>query len=119
MEKKAWHLEYPKRVQCNHCNWNGTENDTIVDDETEQSELCPKCKQGDALMDTDTQNTCDKCNTAHESPELIWIDSEDFTPKEGEHLKLEAEKYSALCEDCYQSMLEKPTRGARINTKRR
>ncbi len=52
-------------------------------------------------------NICDKCFEEQASDELIWIDSEDFTPKEGEELKKGAiENYTALCESCYFSELE-------------
>lgn len=53
-------------------------------------------------------NLCDKCGLIchSESGELIWIDTEDFEPLEGEKLKPEAyKKYSALCESCYSEEL--------------
>lgn len=52
-------------------------------------------------------NVCDKCGREDNSNDLIWIDSEDFTPKVGKVLKRSAilECYSALCEPCYKSEL--------------
>lgn len=53
-------------------------------------------------------NTCDRCDVEMESTDLIWINDESFTPKEGEVLKPQAiEMYQALCESCYQSELIK------------
>ena len=47
-------------------------------------------------------NLCDKCNTVHYSEDLVWITTEDFTPREGEVVPQELyEKYDALCEECY------------------
>ena len=46
--------------------------------------------------------TCDKCGDECDDQDLIWIDSEDFEPPEGEVLKPSAyEKYSALCGSQY------------------
>jgi hypothetical protein len=53
------------------------------------------------------QNTCDKCGQLFDSEELVWITADDFTPKEGEVVPARAFKmYDALCEDCYESILE-------------
>lgn len=51
-------------------------------------------------------NCCDKCSKVEPSEDLIWIDSEDFEPYEGEKLKDSAFKYTALCVPCYYSELE-------------
>jgi len=51
--------------------------------------------------------TCDKCGFKTYSDFLIWPQSEDFTPKKGEILSKLASRYDALCESCYQSMLNK------------
>jgi len=52
------------------------------------------------------QNTCDKCQGLFDTEELVWITSEDFTPKEGEKLPASAYKiYDALCERCYLSII--------------
>ena len=51
-------------------------------------------------------NTCDKCGVILQSNELIWITSEDFTPKDGETIPSSAfDKYDAVCDDCYDDLL--------------
>lgn len=50
-------------------------------------------------------NTCDKCKIVENSEDLIWLTAEDFEPKRGKILKPEANKYDAVCESCYQSLL--------------
>ena len=58
------------------------------------------------LFDKYELNTCSKCNVIESTYDFTWIDFEDFEPKEGEVVPQEAyEKYSALCEDCYKSIL--------------
>lgn len=52
-------------------------------------------------------NCCDKCKVIEPSEELVWITSEDFEPKEGEVVPESAfTKYDALCEACYQAVLD-------------
>jgi hypothetical protein len=53
-------------------------------------------------------NFCDKCKCKEESEKLIWIDCEDFEPKETDRFNsikhqeaVEIFGFSALCEDCY------------------
>lgn len=52
-------------------------------------------------------NTCDKCNMIESTYDLVWIDSEDFEPKETDNFNEKKfkeaikKKYSALCLDCY------------------
>lgn len=53
-------------------------------------------------------NMCDCCEDNYPTDELIWIDSEDFEPKDDDDFNLEKCKssievlgYSALCELCY------------------
>lgn len=48
---------------------------------------------------------CDKCGGDFDTLSLIWLTSEDFEPKEGEILSKEAEKYDAVCESCYKTLL--------------
>jgi hypothetical protein len=36
------------RIKCNHCEWQGDEEDVDIKDEIES---CPQCKKSDALMD--------------------------------------------------------------------
>jgi len=69
---------------------------------------CEKCKDQFEAAET---NTCDKCGKTESTYELIWIDAEDFQPtisdnwnkKKDKLLKQAIKKYSALCEDCYNS----------------
>jgi len=57
-------------------------------------------------MENDNLNLCDKCGRVDDTDNLIWIDSEDFEPAEGEKLKRSTyNKYSALCDPCYQDCL--------------
>ena len=51
-------------------------------------------------------NTCDKCTVKKPSLELIWITAEDFEPMQGEVLSKLADRYDALCNHCYQSLLK-------------
>ena len=60
------------------------------------------------LLGEEGLNTCDCCGIIEESECLIWIDSEDFEPLDGEVVPDEAyEKYSALCTKCYNDILVK------------
>ena len=53
-------------------------------------------------------NTCDNCNELFNTSDLIWITSEDFTPRRGEKLPKEAfKRYDALCNECYLNLLVK------------
>ena len=57
-------------------------------------------------------NTCDMCGNVFDTDALVWITSEDFTPKQGENVPKYAYKlYDALCENCYLSILEKVIQG--------
>lgn len=48
------------KIRCNHCEWKGDEDELILSeaDETQDTslntELCPNCKRGDALMDIES-----------------------------------------------------------------
>lgn len=53
-------------------------------------------------------NSCSYCGYLDISEDLIWIDSEDFEPFDGEELPDKAfEEYSALCMSCYNKLLIK------------
>lgn len=62
----------------------------------------------DFIHDKYSMNTCDKCNTIHDTEQLVWITTEDFEPKENEIVPEELyEKYDALCEECYMKLIIK------------
>lgn len=47
-------------------------------------------------------NSCDKCGFVMDTNELVWITSDDFTPKENEIVPKDLYKrFDALCEECY------------------
>lgn len=47
--KKANACEFPKKVRCNSCMWEGTENDLCLGKDDE--ELCPACVLAGHIMD--------------------------------------------------------------------
>ena len=72
-------------------------NGTFVDEDGHEY----RDEDGECVT-TEGLNTCDKCGEILESGELVWIHSDDFTPKENEIVTEEMyKKYVALCEWCY------------------
>lgn len=54
------------------------------------------------ILHDDGLNTCDKCGREMDTHDLVWITTEDFTPRKGEVLPEYAYSiYDALCEPCY------------------
>ena len=52
-------------------------------------------------------NSCDKCGKIERTGDLVWLTSEDFTPKEGEIVpETLFNQYDALCEPCYLEEVE-------------
>ena len=59
------------------------------------------------LNNTTEFRYCDKCNNLEHTNDLIWLTTDDFTPKENEIVPDEVyEKYDALCEDCYNELIK-------------
>ena len=42
----------PIHIKCNHCGWEGDEEEVYTKEMFGDKELCPQCHKGDALMDT-------------------------------------------------------------------
>jgi hypothetical protein len=58
-------------------------------------------------MEEKELNTCDRCGSVESTYDLIWITSEDFTPKKGEIVpKWAFKKYDALCPTCYMEIIK-------------
>lgn len=69
-------------------------------------ELSEEDKQ--LIIDTTNFNFCDFCKKLDLSEDLIWINSEDFEPRDGESISEEMHnKYEALHTHCYLDLINK------------